>query len=63
MTVHLYNVSQKHAATFSVIVFLPRDAMQARPILSCGVCVCVCVYVGVCVCLCVFRVHTFCQKE
>jgi len=25
--------------------FLPWDALQARPMLSCGVCVCVCLFV------------------
>ena len=33
--------------------FLPRDAMQARPMPSCGVCVC----------LCVRHVRTFSQNE
>ena len=31
--------------------FLPRDAMQARPMPSCGVCLCVC------------HVREFCQNE
>ena len=37
-------------------LFLPRDAMQARPMPSCGVCLCVCVCV--CVCLSVTFVHS-----
>jgi len=36
--------------------FLPRDAMQARPIPSCGVCLFV-------LCLSVSYVRTFCQNE
>jgi len=35
--------------------FLPRDAMQARPMSSCGVCVSVC--------LCVCHVRELCQNE
>jgi len=42
-----------HAA--SETVFLPRDAMQARPMSTCGVCLSVC--------LCVCHVREFCQKE
>ena len=39
--------------------FLPRDAIQARPMPSCSVCVCVCV----CVCLSVCHVRGSCQNE
>jgi len=33
-----------------LVVALPRDAMQARPMSSCGVCLSLCVYVCVRVC-------------
>ena len=39
--------------------FLPRDAMQARPMPSCGVRPSLCL----CVCLSVCHVRTFCQNE
>jgi len=49
------------ALPMSSQIVLPRDAMQARPMPSCGVrpSVCVCV----CVCLSVCHVRTFCQNE
>jgi len=37
--------------------FLPRDAIQARPMPSCSVCVCVCVCLSVC------HVRGSCQNE
>jgi len=45
------------------VIFLPRDSMQARPMLSCGVRVRVCVCRCVCVCVCACHVRTFCQNE
>jgi len=42
-------------AVNTLVQILPRDALQARPMLSCGVCVCLS--------LCVCHVCTFCQNE
>ena len=40
-----------------LVTVLPRDAMQARPMLSCGVCL------PLSVCVCVRHVREFCQNE
>jgi len=52
--IHCVSVSQKMSKLWLAIAlthihqflqFLPRDAMQARPMSSCGVCLCVCLSV------------------
>jgi len=50
MRVYLNRELKYHELGFSAVI-LPRDAMQARPMPSCGVC------------LCVRHVRTFCQNE
>jgi len=47
----------------SFISFLPRDAMQARSMLSCGVCMFVCMFVCLFVCPSVCHVRGSRQNE
>ena len=56
--VNFYDLRNKVLQKKQSIRFLPRDAMQARPMLSCGVCVCVCVCVYVCVRVSVTFLHS-----
>ena len=46
------------------VILLPRDAVQGRPISSCGICLSVCVCVCVCLSVCVsYHVRELCENE